>query len=87
MTYILNGKHLTDKASAHPYLARILDLPDYYGGNLDALYDCLTEMGPRTVVLLNADALDAGGYGARVLETFRDAARDNPGLKIQEVRP
>lgn len=87
MTYILNCKYLTDRAKAHPYLARLLPLPDYYGNNLDALYDCLMDMGPRTVVLLGTDAL-SGGYGARVLQAFTDAARENPGLRLErEARP
>ena len=87
MTYILNCKHLTDRAKAHPYLARMLALPDYYGNNLDALYDCLTDMGPRTIVLLGTDAL-TGGYGAKVLGAFEDAARENPALRLEkEARP
>lgn len=87
MTYILNCKYLTDRAASHPYLAKLLPLPDYYGNNLDALYDCLTDMAPCTVVLLGPDAL-AGGYGARVLQAFTDAARENPGLRLeQEARP
>ena len=28
----------------HEVLKRDLELPDYYGGNLDALWDCLTDM-------------------------------------------
>ena len=28
----------------HEVLKRDLDFPDYYGGNLDALWDCLTDM-------------------------------------------
>ena len=28
----------------HKYLRAELELPDYYGENLDALYDCLTEV-------------------------------------------
>lgn len=84
MTFILNGKYLTDKAAAHPYLARMLALPDYYGGSLDALYDCLTDMGPRAIVLLGADALEAdGGYGAKVLQTVQDAALANTGLRLE----
>ena len=31
-----------DRSAIHDYLKRKLGLPDYYGGNLDALYDCLT---------------------------------------------
>ena len=31
------------KQRGHDYLAEALNLPDYYGKNLDALYDCLTK--------------------------------------------
>ena len=39
----LDGRYLEEPDAAHVYLAEKLDLPEYYGGNLDALYDCLTE--------------------------------------------
>ena len=81
-TVILNGAKLMDRDTAHPYLARMLDLPAWYGANLDALYDCLTERG-GTIVLLGADALRcAGGYGAKILATLEDAARDDPALHL-----
>ena len=40
---ILDGKCMRDFESAHDYLSRVLRLPEYYGRNLDALYDCLSE--------------------------------------------
>lgn len=82
-TIVLNGAELTDRETAHAYLARMLSFPDWYGNNLDALYDCLTEMGPCTILLLGADALRrAGGYGAKILSTLEDAARDDPDLRL-----
>ncbi len=35
----------------HEVLMRDLDLPDYYGCNLDALYDCLTDMIARETII------------------------------------
>lgn len=76
-TIVLDGARMTDLAAAHAYLKEKLGLPDYYGANLDALYDCLGEL-PRGVqlVIVNESALLAalGEYGERLLATFRDAA-------------
>ncbi|MCB9844001.1 MAG: barstar family protein [Phycisphaeraceae bacterium] len=44
----------------HDELARALRLPEYYGRNLNALWDCITDVGwydylPLCVVLMDAD--------------------------------
>ena len=36
----------------HDYLAKELNFPDYYGKNLDALYDCLTDISEETEIEL-----------------------------------
>ena len=36
---ILDGEKITSKEQLHRHLARSLDLPEWYGKNLDALYD------------------------------------------------
>ena len=82
----LNCARLADRELAHTYLAGSLSLPAWYGRNLDALYDCLTELGPCTVLLCGASAVRlAGGYGARVLAVLEQAARDNPCLHLETV--
>ena len=73
----LDGKLI--KKEGHDYLKNALDLPDYYGGNLDALYDCLTEFSFE-IVLINADEVDAD-----ILDTFIDAADENPLLKFTVI--
>lgn len=76
---------MTDRAAAHDCLACALSLPEYYGRNLDALYDCLTEMAGTAVTLENVSSLDAlGVYGDALLQTFRDAARDVPDFELTE---
>ncbi len=71
MKIILDAKKLTEKQSAHEYLKWILELPDYYGNNLDALYDCLTGMHHLTLIIVNSKS--AGGYFPKVLDVFEDA--------------
>ena len=83
MNIILNCENLTQRGQAHRYLAHMLDFPDYYGNNLDALFDCLTELGDCTIVLDGgADLLRNGGYGAKVLRVLEEAAQANPRLKL-----
>ncbi|MBQ7614021.1 MAG: barstar family protein [Butyrivibrio sp.] len=43
--FYIDLKDVIDKEKLHEVLIRDLPLPDYYGKNLDAFYDVLTEMG------------------------------------------
>ena len=84
MNVILNCKNLTRREQAHQYLAHMLDFPDHYGKNLDALFDCLTELGDCTVVLDGGtDLPQSGGYGAKVLKVLEEAAHANPRLRLE----
>ncbi|MBQ5951152.1 MAG: barstar family protein [Lachnospiraceae bacterium] len=76
MEIVLGGRRLMIRQGAHAYLKEKFGFPDYYGNNLDALYDCLTELdrGTRVRVRFAAELEEGGGYGAKILETLRDAA-------------
>lgn len=81
MTVTLDGRLMSDRAAAHEHLKERLGLPAYYGKNLDALYDVLTERAEAlTIVLEHAAALD--DYGIRIMNTLYDAANNNPVLVI-----
>ena len=85
MTVILDGKAMVDRVSAHSHLAERLELPTYYGRNLDALYDVLTEIGEETEILLTDPAAVAeqmGKYGEALLATLQEAAEENPRLIV-----
>ena len=43
MTLFLDGDLYATADDLHRALQRMLSLPDYYGRNGDALYDCLSE--------------------------------------------
>ena len=81
---VLNAKKMVRKKDAHEYLQQMLDLPDYYGKNLDALYDCLTEMGPAVFFFENAD--EGGDYFKKVLRVFKDAVRENNAISIAKSK-
>ena len=85
MAIMLDGKAMTDRPAAHSHLAERLDLPTYYGRNLDALYDMLSEIGEDTELILEDPAAvveQMGKYGEALLSTMQEAAENNPHLII-----
>ena len=80
----LDGNALIDAGGVHDYLKEMLALPEYYGKNLDALFDCLTELDqPTRLEISNPDCLiSLGHYGEALISTFRDAALENPNLEL-----
>ncbi|MCH5187106.1 MAG: barstar family protein [Oscillospiraceae bacterium] len=81
--YIIDCEKLSERRAAHRYLAETLEFPKYYGNNLDALFDCMTEKAECTILFKGAVELyKKGGYGARILEVMREAAAANPLLQM-----
>ena len=83
-TVVLDCAQMTSREAAHDYLARELSFPDWYGRNLDALYDLLTGwLGPARLEVVNVQALEElGGYGRALLSTIQEAAGETPGLEL-----
>jgi RNAse (barnase) inhibitor barstar len=44
MRHEIDGSTLRDKVSTLDAIAAAMDFPDYFGRNLDALYDCLLDL-------------------------------------------
>ena len=63
----------------HEQLAQTLHFPDFYGRNLDALYDCLTELREDvTFTVQNVHALGRRGPALQMM--LQKAARLNPHI-------
>ncbi len=78
--YELDGTKMQEAAPAHAYLKEIMQFPEYYGMNADALFDCLTEESREILIWLNAsDQIDK-----TILKTFEDASQENPMITIIE---
>jgi L-amino acid N-acyltransferase YncA/RNAse (barnase) inhibitor barstar len=76
----LDARRMEERGEAHAYLRERLDLPDYYGRNLDALYDCLTEMSGVELALLYAEEVQ--GYYPKIEHVLLEAAKENRGLLV-----
>ncbi len=78
MEFVIDGMKMTERRAAHEEIARALGFPDYYGHNLDALFDMLSTFEGKVKIVNVACALNAlGGYGLNLLKTFFDAAEEN----------
>lgn len=81
----LSGNKMKTKEAMHAYLAKKLKFPAYYGKNLDALHDCLGEIGhPLRITVTYTERLieELGEYGETFLEVLKDAAEENKLLSI-----
>ena len=72
---VLYGEDM--KENPHEYIKEKLDFPDYYGENLDALYDCLCELSNKIIIIKDSSLLDED-----LIATFKDASVENPDLKL-----
>ena len=82
---VLDGEEMTSKERAHKHLAVIMDFPQYYGENLDALWDLLTVISePTQITLINGEKLlqALGDYGEAIISIFEDAAAYNQNLSF-----
>ena len=86
---VLTFSGVTSKEEIHEYLKRKLDLPEYYGRNLDALYDCLTDLCEPVAVgiflpVSDNDELDINllYYLEKVKRVFLRAEQDNGSFLV-----
>ena len=75
---VLDGNILADAAKVHNYLMEMLEFPEYYGKNLDALHDCLTDLENVEITITSPD--ENGAIFQRILRVFKAADRENETL-------
>ncbi len=72
----IDARATPDTATLLAAIGHTLDFPDYYGGNWDALEECLLDLswreGPAHLLIEHADALDARAL-ATLIEIWREA--------------
>ena len=86
--YLLDGKDMTTREEAFRVIAREMAFPEWFGNNLDALYDCLSERSSDNAVIFVNTAIaeeNLGDYAGKILDCFRDAANEC-GFTFREKR-
>lgn len=71
---VFDGRQFTSKDVFHDLMVKEFELPSYYGRNLDALWDMLSERRDLSVLIMNAQGIEEnlGSYGKSVLKLFDD---------------
>ncbi|HAL59514.1 MAG TPA: hypothetical protein DCP64_08970, partial [Sarcina sp.] len=83
--YLIDLSGVTDRDSLHQCLRDALPLPEWYGNNLDALYDSMTEMSvPVTIRFLGSEKAQdrLGDYFEMFRRVLQDVQSDLPGLTV-----
>ncbi len=81
----LDCSNITTAQQFHQALAGALAFPAWYGHNLDALFDCLTECRTdRELILYGWHALQYNlkDYSEKALYVFKCACDENPHLTV-----
>ena len=80
MEYVFDARELRSCGAFHARLKETLSFPAWYGGNLDAMYDCLTDLPRGTkLTIRNLSALEehlGQRYTARLRRVLDDAAAE-----------
>ncbi|MGC5771580.1 barstar family protein [Paenibacillus pabuli] len=84
---IIKGEDFSSTEELHELLKQKLELPDFYGGNLDALWDCLTGMieTPLELTWMNYQiSKERLGNGAeKGLQLMLEAEAEGTGLQLR----
>ena len=82
----ITAKYCYSEVVLHDYLKHKLHFPDYYGANLSALADCLSEMGTPTLITIEVDENEIEpGMQAYLLRFVQVVAREafvNPKVSL-----
>ena len=86
MEHRIDCAGFADRKEFHRVLAQTLSFPDWYGHNLDALYDCLTDIDePTHLILENWDPLSPALRGIQAV--LDEAEIKNLHLTVTYIVP
>lgn len=81
MEHIIDCRWIDSRAELHRVLAQVLAFPEWYGRNLDALYDLLTVIREDTYLVFQNWNPNASAF-IGLKQVLEDAEATNPMLHI-----
>ena len=85
MTYEIDLSGVYNPDDLHEVIGEALPLPEYYGGNLDALHDVLTDFFEETEITFRnvfEVSVMMPKYIVALKRMCGDAAEENPNLTV-----
>jgi ribonuclease inhibitor len=85
MKVTIDGRIITNRIQLHELFASQLDFPETYGKNLDALYDCITDIHKETEIeIINYEALydNLGNYAKVLVKLLGQAEKENKYITL-----
>ena len=91
---VLEGKKFVDSITTHEILKDLFKFPDYYGKNLNAFWDCITDHaidctddGPEKVIWKDFEVSQKsiGDEADILLELLQEATEKYGGLIIEVI--
>ena len=80
---ILDGREMKTRQAAHMHLKESLGFPEYYGCNLDALWDMVSAIDADVRLIHAREMLSTlSDYGEKLLALLIDAADENPAFSF-----
>ena len=85
-TIIIDGNEIISMSDIHRIFAEELDFPEWYGKNLDALYDCLGDVTEELeIVVENKSELEEnlGISFERLCRLLEDISEENDSIEVK----
>lgn len=80
---IIDCTQIFTKEDLHRIFRETLSFPEWYSNNLDAMYDCLTEISGKVRILdWETAELRLGVYGKKAKKVLAAAALQNTNLDL-----
>lgn len=70
----IDAKNILSKENFHNEMKHLFSFPDYYGNNLDSLWDLLTEKNELNIAIYNYKYFEKnlGVYGNKIIDLFKE---------------